>query len=222
MQSNALKLATFAVAVLGLINQAFVFFGYVPPVPLDKLLHLSTEQLTIAFSFAIAFVPEVHKLGADVLAMLGGIINRDSAQANARYEALAQDFAAMRGELDKLKAPPAQSGHSLVGFLLGLIMLCCIGFASIACLPGCTTPSTAQQSVYASCVAYERSLTALTPLRAAHRLSTDQIAAVDQAVAIAGPICSGPIPADTADALAKLSAAVASMAAVAPAPAASK
>lgn len=221
MQSNALKLATFAVAVLGLINQAFVFFGYVPPVPLDKLLHLSTEQLTIAFSFAIAFVPEVHKLGADVLAMLGGIINRDSAQANARYEALAQDFAALRGELDKLKAPPAQSGRLRLSWLI-VVAAIAGAVAALAQLFGCATPASTQQSVYASCVAYERSLTALTPLRAAHRLSADQIAAVDQAVTIAGPICSGPIPADTADALAKLSAAVASMAAVAPAPAASK
>lgn len=229
---NQIKtLAALAIAAFALLSNVFALIGYTPPLALDHLLHLTSEQITSGAAVLLAFLAPLHQLAGDALAAVreflarGAIERAETAKLRADFESAMRQIAALQAAQAAASAqaaqliaqPTSQSGRSLLSHLA--IVLIASGCAAwLLSLAACSTtaPST-PQSMLTGCTLYADTLNALAPQRS--HLSASQVAAVDQAVAIAGPICSGPLPADPAAALMSLSRAVASLQAVTPAPA---
>lgn len=100
--------------------------------------------------------------------------------------------------------PPAQSGRAALSFLGLLVAGAVVALGALAgCAnnPALTPQQQAEQALSLPCQSYSAILHALAPYRAAGKLSAGQIAGVDQAEAWAGPVCTGPAPADLSTAL---------------------
>ena len=97
--------------------------------------------------------------------------------------------------------------------LRNIFVLLAVAFlAACAATPG-SSPS--PQSVFAgTCTAYTGALTALTPLKAAGKLSPGQIATVNTINATVTPLCEGPLPSNPAQEMTSLNNALAALAAI--------
>ena len=89
---------------------------------------------------------------------------------------------------------------------------------TLAFLAGCAaTPGSgpSPQSVFAgTCTAYTGALTAITPLKAAGKLTAGQIATVNTINATVTPLCEGPLPSNPAQEMTSLNNALAALAAI--------
>ena len=84
----------------------------------------------------------------------------------------------------------------------------------VCTLTACQSPNqdeevTAILTVAEACNAYAAALRVLTPYRKAGQLTPEQVAAVDQANEVSDDVCLGPPPADPADAVNRLTDAMA-------------
>jgi hypothetical protein len=191
-------LAAFAVAAFALLSQAFALTGYVPPVPLDKLLHLSADQIALGAGLVVSFLAPVHSLAADAWKLATSVFHRDNEGANAAYAALLAQVADLQHQIAQLtpaaqptlvadipaaiaasvteaRQPAAQSGRAglaalLLGGILSLVAL--VGLNACAVAPAPT--SQAQTLAYT-----EGSITAAR--QAALSLLNAGVITVDQA-----------------------------------------
>ena len=94
------------------------------------------------------------------------------------------------------------------------LVLALLPLALVACA---TTPGSgpSPQTVFAgTCTAYTGALTALTPLKAAGKLSAGQIATINTVNATVTPLCEGPLPSNPTQEMTSLNNALAALAAI--------
>jgi hypothetical protein len=157
-------LVTLAVAAFGLLSQVCMLLGYTPPLPVDKLLHLTPEQITAGAAVLLAFLAPLHQLLADVWALVVGIVERRNAQANAAYAKLQADFADLVKQFAALQqaqaaaaqpvaaqASSSQAGRASVPVLLmsGFVVVLAI-VVSGSLMSGCSSmpaPQSAPQTL---------------------------------------------------------------------------
>ena len=86
---------------------------------------------------------------------------------------------------------------------------------SVAILSGCsTTPQSTQVTYTQACTAYSGAFSAALDARKAGRLTPGQVQSIGRIDAQITPLCTGALPTDTQSAVAKITAAIASMAAI--------
>lgn len=146
--------AALVVAVFALLSQVFALTGYAPPIPIDKLLHLTPEQIANSAALLLAFLAPVHKLLGDAWAMVIEILNQRNARANAAYDKLQADFADLARKFAELQSravvvqaapevvspPGAQAGRGSIGALIAafVVAVAMAGFGAMV-LPGCSS-----------------------------------------------------------------------------------
>lgn len=157
--------AALIVAALGLLSQVFALTGYVPPLAIDKLLHVTPEQITAFAGLALAFLAPIHTLALQAWALVVDVFKRDNPGADAAYLALLDEVSKMRAELAKQRlmppvpiseipptaapaapvasVPSAQAGRMRFGGMVMTAVLALAGLLGVMAFGGC---STAQQN----------------------------------------------------------------------------
>ncbi len=193
-------LAALAVASFGLLSQVCSLLGYAPPLPIDKLLHLTQDQLTTGFAIALAFLTPLHELVLDAWTMLVGIFTRDNAKTDQAFAEVLAKLSALSSQYEALKAaqpvpvaslsPVAQqqpgpggtqqAGRVGIGYLFGIAAIA-VGYLLGQCLSGCSIQQ--QATVQSDLQRVQAVLVRVCPTAQA-TLTTLQALSLDPAVAV--------------------------------------
>ena len=129
---QAQPLISLTMAALAMLAQVFALTGYTPPLPLDKLLHASPQQVANVLGLLTLFLAPVHKSSWAALEVVASFVNAKNGRSDADFSKLQADFAQIAKQVASMRS--GQSGRASTG-LLGVLAAGLL----VVVMSGCST-----------------------------------------------------------------------------------